>query len=110
MQISAAPKHVRLAGEDCEAASPGVKEGHAAAPAAAALADDESDDEADREVKSCQLTLLLIMSQQKRSHPASAYATCSYRSCHVFVGSSHIIKFAVKFMALTQKRCIVVTS
>ena len=51
--ISAAPTRVGLADEERVAASPGVEEGNAAAPA-----DDESDDEADREVRSCQLTPL----------------------------------------------------
>ena len=60
VHIKAAPTRVRLAGEKRVAASPGIEKGDTAAPSAAALADDESDDEADREVKSSQLTLLLV--------------------------------------------------
>ena len=60
VRIKAAPTRVRLAGEKRMAASPGIEKGDTAAQSAAALADDESDDEADREVKSSQLTPLLL--------------------------------------------------
>lgn len=60
VRISAAPTHVKLAGEEGVVASSGVDEEGAAAPAAAAMANDESDDEADREVSNCQLTPWLV--------------------------------------------------
>ena len=111
MRITAAPKYVRLAGE--EAASTGVEGEDTAAPAATTLADDESDDEADREVRSHQLTLLLVcLSKNTRILHLPSHLLLPVLTSACLFGSSSTIQFAaVKliYLVLESKQCIAVT-